>query len=58
MSRGNDDYGQLGHGSGSRYVELPTKIKSIRHVNIEKVVCGEYHCLALSGMYSFVKWMR
>ncbi|KAK8807223.1 hypothetical protein WA158_003982 [Blastocystis sp. Blastoise] len=55
---GSDDYGQLGHGSGARYIEKPTKIKSIRNIPMVKIVSGEYHCLALSNKNEVYAWGR
>ena len=49
--RGADNYGQLGQGQGPRYVNKPTKIRTFKNVPIVKIACGQYHMLAVSGMF-------
>jgi len=53
---GDNLYGQLGDGTTIRR-ESPIKISSSAHINPEKIACGNYHAVALSGGRVFA-WGR
>ena len=53
---GADNYGQLGLGQGARYINHPTRIRTLRNVPIVQIACGQYHMLALSAAGEVYAW--
>jgi alpha-tubulin suppressor-like RCC1 family protein len=55
-SWGRDDFGQLAHGRGQRFVATPRPVASLDNENIVAIQMGEYHGCAISSEGRIFTW--
>jgi len=53
---GQSIYGQLGCGNKIQYTRYPKIIDKLQHLNVQKLVCGQYHSFALTLDGSLLSW--
>jgi len=53
---GTNDYGQLGFSIGSKFQEVPRKIRTIARNKIVDFSCGEFHVIAISDQGEAFVW--